>query len=87
MPGFYFYFPPNGIRFIELIFIESETAIFLRVKGNWVEHSYPKEVLDNLPELVIVKEDVSAAFDLVALAERENRAINSSELRPFVKLF
>lgn len=87
MPGLYFYFPPNGIRFIELIVIESESAIFLRVKGNWVEHPYPEEVLDNLPELVIVKEDVNAAFDLVALAERENRAINSSELRPFVKLF
>jgi hypothetical protein len=87
MPGLYFYFPPDGIRPIELITIESESSIFLRTQGDWVDHPHPNEVMDNLPELVIFGDEAQEAFDLVDLSERENRSITSEELRPFFKLF
>jgi hypothetical protein len=87
MPGLYFYFPPDGIRPIELITIESESSIFLRTQGKWVDHENPIEVMDNLPELVIFEYEAQSAFDLVDLYERENRLITSEELRPYFKLF
>jgi len=87
MPGLYFYFPPDGIRPIELITIESESSIFLRTQGEWVDHPLPIEVMDNLPELVIFEYEAQSAFDLVDLYERENRLITSEELRPYFKLF
>lgn len=87
MPGLYFYFPPDEIRPIELITIQSHSKIFLRSNGDWVPHPALNEVLDNLPELVIFGDEVQAAYDLVDLSERENRTINSSELKRFVKFF
>lgn len=87
VPGLYFYFPPNGIRSIELITIQSHTKVFMRSQGDWIKHPNPNEVLDNLPELVIFGEENQAAYDLVDLSERENRPINSSELQLFVKFF
>ena len=87
MPGLYFYFPPDDKRPIELITIESLTAVFLRSQGDWIDHPNREEVLDNLPELVIFGNETQAAFDLIDLAERENRAINSHELQRFVKFF
>lgn len=87
IPGLYFYFPPNKIRPIELITIQSHTKVFLRSQGDWIEHPDINEVLDNLPELVIFGDETQAAYDLVDLSEGENRAINSSELRRFVKFF
>jgi hypothetical protein len=87
MPGLYFYFPPDGIRPIELITIESKSSIFLRTQGEWVDHPHPIEVMDNLPELVIFEYEAQSAFDLVDLYERENRLITSEELRPYFKLF
>lgn len=87
MPGLYFYFPPDEIRPVELITIQSHSKVFLRSKGDWIKHPYMTEVLDNLPELVIFGNEVQAAYDLVDLSERENRAIDSSELQRFVKFF
>lgn len=87
MPGLYFYFPPDEIRPVELITIQSHSKVFLRSKGDWIKHPYMAEVLDNLPELVIFGNEVQAAYDLVDLSERENRAIDSSELQRFVKFF
>ena len=87
MPGLYFYFPPDDIRPPELITIQSHTKIFLRSKGDWINHPQKGEVLENLPELVIFGDETQAAYDLVDLSERENRAINSSELQRFVKFF
>jgi hypothetical protein len=87
IPGLYFYFPPNKIRPIELITIQSHTKVFLRSQGDWIKHPDINEVLDNLPELVIFGDETQAAYDLVDLSERENRAINSSELQRFVKFF
>ena len=87
MPGLYFYFPPDEIRPIELITIQSHSKIFLRSNRDWVSHPALNEVLDNLPELVIFGDEVQAAYDLVDLSERENRTINSSELQRFIKFF
>jgi hypothetical protein len=87
MPGLYFYLPPDGIRPIELITIESESSIFLRTQGDWLRHPNSNEVMDHLPELVVFEYEAQSAFDLIDLAERENRSINSEELRPFFKLF
>ena len=87
MPGLYFYFPPNQIRPIELITIESLSSVFLRTQGEWVDHPHLGEVLDNLPELDIFGSEVQVAFDLVDLSERENRPINSDELKRFVKFY
>ncbi len=87
VPGLYFYFPPNGIRSIELITIQSHTKVFMRSQGDWIKHPHPDEVLDNLPELVIFGEETQSAYDLVDLAERESRAIDTAELQKFVKLF
>ena len=87
MPGLYFYFPPNEIRPIELITIESLSSVFLRTQGEWVDHPHLEEVLDNLPELDIFGSEVQVAFDLVDLSERENRTINSDELKRFVKFY
>jgi hypothetical protein len=87
MPGLYFYFPPDEIRPVELITIQSHSKIFLRSKGDWISHPALNEVLDHLPELVIFSNEAQAAYDLVDLSERENRTINSTELQPFVKFF
>ena len=87
MPGLYLYFPPNQIRPIELITIESLSSVFLRTQGEWVDHPHLQEVLDNLPELVIFEYEAQEALDLIDLSERENRPITSEELRPFFKLF
>ena len=87
MPGLYFYFPPNEIRPIELITIQSHTKIFLRSQGDWVNHPHISEVLENLPELVIFGEETQSAYDLVDLSQRENRAIDSAELQRFNKFF
>jgi hypothetical protein len=87
MPGLYFYFPPDKIRPIELITIESESSIFLRTQGDWVQHPHLAEVMDHLPELVVFDYEAQAAFDLYDLSERENRSIDSKELNPFFKLF
>ena len=87
MPGLYFYFPPEEIRPIELITIQSTTKIFLRSQGDWIGHPHISEVLENLPELVIFGDETQAAYDIVDLSERENRAINSAELQRFVKFF
>ena len=87
MPGLYFYFPPEETRPIELITIQSHSKIFLRSQGDWVNHPHKTEVLENLPELVIFGEETQAAYDLVDLSEREDRAITSEELRRFVKFF
>jgi hypothetical protein len=87
MPGLYFYFPPHEIRPIELITIQSHSKIFLRSQGDWISHPHKAEVLESLPELVIFGDETQAAYDLVDLSEREDRAINSEELRRFVKFF
>ena len=87
MPGLYFYFPPGAIRSIELITIQSHSKIFLRSQGDWIKHPQTAEVLENLPELVIFGDETQAAYDLVDLSERENRAIAPSELQRFVKYF
>ena len=87
MPGLYFYFPPNGIRSIELITIQSHTKVLMRSQGDWIRHPHPNEVLDNLPEMVIFGEETQVAYDLVDLAERESREIITSELQKFVKFF
>ncbi len=87
MPGLYFYFPPEDTRPVELITIQSHTKVFLRSQGDWIKHPNISEVLDNLPELVIFGDETQSAYDLVDLSERENRAINSSELQRFVKFF
>jgi hypothetical protein len=87
MPGLYFYFPPNEIRPVELITVESLSSVFLRTQGEWVDHPDLEEVLDNLPELDIFGNEVQVAFDLVDLAERENRSISSDELQRFVKFY
>ena len=87
MPGLYFYFPPDEIRPIELITIESLSSVFLRTQGEWIDHPHLEEVLDNLPELDIFGSEVQVAFDLVDLSERENRTINSDELKRFVKFY
>jgi hypothetical protein len=87
MPGLYFYFPPDKNRPIELITIENESSIFLRTRGDWVEHPRLAEVMDHLPELVVFEYEAQSAFDLVDLYERENRLITSEELRPYFKLF
>jgi hypothetical protein len=87
MPGLYFYFPPDGIRPVELITIESESSVFLRTQGDWVQHPHLAEVMDHLPELVVFEYEAQSAFDLYDLSERENRSIVSEELRPYFKLF
>ena len=87
MPGLYFYFPPNEIRPIELITIESLSSVFLRTQGEWVDHPHLEEVLDNLPELVIFEYEAQEASDLIDLSESENRPINSDELKRFVKFY
>ena len=87
MPGLYFYFPPDGIRPIELITIQSHTKIFLRSNGDWIKHPNVSEVLENLPELDIFGKESQAAYDLVDLSEREGRAIRSEELKRFVKFY
>ena len=87
MLGLYFYSPPEEIRPIELITIQSHSKIFLRSRGDWINHPHTTEVLENLPELVIFGDDTQAAYDLVDLSEREGRAITSAELRRFVKFF
>jgi hypothetical protein len=87
VPGLYFYFPPNGIRSIELITIQSHTKVFMRSQGDWIKHPHPNEVLDNLPELVIFGEETQSAYDLFDLAERESRAIDTEELQKFLKFF
>lgn len=87
MPGLYFYFPPDGSRPVELITIESESSIFLRTQGDWVQHPHLAEVMDLLPELVVFEYEAQSAFDLYDLSERENRSIASEELRPYFKLF
>jgi hypothetical protein len=87
MSGLYFYFPPDQIRPIELVTIQGVTKIFLRSQGDWINHPHISEVLENLPELVIFGDETQAAYDLVDLFERENRAINSAELQRFVKFF
>ena len=87
MPGLYFYFPPDDARPVELITIQSHTKVFLRSQGDWIKHPRIGEVLEHLTELVIFGDETQAACDLVDLSERENRAINSSELQRFVKFF
>lgn len=87
MPGLYFYFPPKEIRPIELITIQSATKIFLRSQSDWINHPHLAEVLENLPELVIFEDETQAAYDLVDLSEREDRAITSAELKRFVKFY
>jgi hypothetical protein len=87
MPGLYFYFPPDEVRSIELITVESLESIFLRSQGDWITHPHIEEVLNNLPELVIFGDETQAAYDIVDLAERENRPIESVELKRFVKFF
>jgi len=87
MPGLYFYFPPEEIRPVELITIQSHSKIFLRSQGDWIKHPHKTEVLENLPELVIFGDETQAAYDLVDLSERENRPITSAELKRFVKFF
>jgi hypothetical protein len=87
MPGLYFYFPPDDARPVELITIQSHTKVFLRSQGDWIKHPRIGEFLEHLPELVIFGDETQAAYDLVDLSERENRAINSSELQRFVKFF
>jgi hypothetical protein len=87
IPGLYFYFPPEEIRPIELITIQSHSKIFLRSQGDWINHPHQAEVLENLPELVIFGDETQAAYDLVDLSEREDRAITSGELKRFVKFF
>lgn len=87
MPGLYFYFPPDDTRPVELITIQSHSEVFLRSQGDWIKHPLISEVLDNLPELVIFSDEAQAAYDLVDLSERENRSIDSSELKRFVKFF
>ena len=87
MPGLYFYFPPEEIRPIELITIQSHSKIFLRSQGDWINHPHKAEVLENLPELVIFGDETQAAYDLVDLSERESRPITSAELKRFVKFF
>ena len=87
MPGLYFYFPPAEIRPIELITIQSHSKIFLRSQGDWIEHPNLKEVLENLPELVIFGDESQAAYDLVNLSEREDRALSPAELKRFTKIF
>jgi hypothetical protein len=87
MPGLYFYFPPDEIRPIELITIQSHAKVFLRSQGDWVKHSNISEVLENLPELVIFGDETQVAYDIVDLSERENRAIRPEELRRFNKFF
>ena len=87
MPGLYFYFPPDDARPVELVTIQSHTKVFLRSQGDWIKHPRMDEVLEHLPELVIFGDETQAAYDLVDLSERENRAINSSELQRFVKFF
>jgi len=87
IPGLYFYFPPEEIRPIELITIQSPSKIFLRSQGDWINHPHKAEVLENLPELVIFGDETQAAYDLVDLSEREDRAITSAELKRFVKFF
>ena len=87
VPGLYFYFPPDNIRPIELITIQSHTKIFLRSSGDWIKHPNVGEVLENLPELDIFGKESQAAYDLVDLSEREGRAIRSEELQRFVKFY
>ena len=87
MPGLYFYFPPDDVRPIELITIQSHSKIFLRSKGDWIKHPIVSEVLENLPELDIFGKESQAAYDLVDLSEREGRAIRSEELQRFVKFY
>ena len=87
MPGLYFYFPPNGIRPTELITIQSHSKIFVRSQGDWIEHPFLSEVLENLPEFLIFADDTQAAYDLVDLSEREHRSITPSELKGFVNFF
>ena len=87
MPGLYFYFPPDEIRPIELITIQSRAKVFLRSQGDWVKHPNISEVLENLPELVIFGDETQVAYDIVDLSERENRAIRPEELRRFNKFF
>lgn len=87
MPGLYFYFPPDEIRPIELITIQSHAKVFLRSQGDWVKHPNISEVLENLPELVIFGDQTQVAYDLVDLSERENLAIRPEELRRFNKFF
>ena len=87
MPGLYFYFPPNENRPVELITVESLSSVFLRTQGEWVDHPHLEEVLENLPELDVFGTEVQVAFDLVDLAERENRSISSDELQRFVKFY
>jgi hypothetical protein len=87
MPGLYFYFPPDEIRSIELITIQTNTKIFLRSQGDWINHPHIAEVLENLPELIIFGDETQAAYDLIDLSEREGRAISSEELQRFVKFF
>jgi len=87
MPGLYFYFPPDDVRPIELITIQSKANIFLRSQGDWIDHPHKNEVLENLPELVLFEDEAQAAYDIVDLAEREDRPIDSVELKRFVKFF
>ena len=87
MPGLYFYFPPENTRPIELITVESLTSVFLRSQGDWIAHPHIEEILNNLPELVIFGDETQAAYDIVDLAERENRPIDPVELKRFVKFF
>ena len=87
IPGLYFYFPPDEAQPVELITIQSHTKVFLRSHGDWIKHPRTSEVLANLPELVIFGDETQAAYDLVDLAERENRTIDPSELQRFVKFF
>ena len=87
IPGLYFYFPPEETRPLELITIQSHAKIFLRSQGDWINHPHIAEVLENPPELVIFGDETQAAYDLVDLSEREDRAITSAELKRFVKFF
>jgi hypothetical protein len=80
-------FSPEATRPIELITIQSHSKIFLRSQGDWINHPHKAEVLENLPELVIFGDETQSAYDLVDLSERENRPINSAELKLFVKFF
>jgi hypothetical protein len=87
VPGLYFYFPPHDVRPIELITIQNKERIFLRSQGDWIDHPYKNEVLNNLPELVLFEDEAQVAYDIVDLAERENRPVDSVELKRFVKFF
>jgi hypothetical protein len=87
IPGLYFYFPPENLRPVELITIQSHSKIFLRSQGDWINHPVKNEVLENPPELEIFGDETQAAYDLVDLSEREGRAIRSEELQRFIKFF